>query len=331
MATVTSFEAMPHPSRSELRQFAELFEPLFHASSDEARRQAVAALSQINQVPPAVALFIGCQPIGIAAPFLTRSPALNDDTLITIARTQGAAHTRAIVRRDGLSPAVIDALVGLRHLDTGRSTDADAIRRPVEAPLGSTHAPKSNQAKIMSSSTATEREENLRRQLKELVRHLYGQESDRLGLRTLSDIQDALLVRFARERAAVDFATTLADALASSRSLAERILLDLSGHQLAITLTSLGMKAVDTAFVLCRFYPHLAVANGDVTNATALVASLDLAECDARIEAWRRADDYTFDRSRRDVDGSEPRKRASESGFGAASDTPLRSFGRARR
>ncbi|WP_425306237.1 DUF2336 domain-containing protein [Ciceribacter thiooxidans] len=132
MATVTSFENVRHPRKSELRQFAELFAPLFQASSEEARRQAVAALSQNPNVPPAVALFIASQPIAIAAPFLASSPCLSDDLLIMIARTQGAAHARAIVRRQSLSPTVIDALVGLRHsLGPSRHTDERSGTSPL--------------------------------------------------------------------------------------------------------------------------------------------------------------------------------------------------------
>ena len=58
MATVTSFQALSFPGKWELRQFAELFQPLFAGSSMEARREAVAALSQCPNVPGAVALFI---------------------------------------------------------------------------------------------------------------------------------------------------------------------------------------------------------------------------------------------------------------------------------
>lgn len=104
MATVTNFENVPLPSKTDLRQFAELFMPLFNASTDEAKREAIAALSQHPNVPSAVAFFIACQPISLAAPFLIASKCLDDDTLITIARTQGAAHARAIVRREDLSP-----------------------------------------------------------------------------------------------------------------------------------------------------------------------------------------------------------------------------------
>ncbi|MGO8485108.1 hypothetical protein AB9F39_39180, partial [Rhizobium leguminosarum] len=66
-----------------------------------------------------------------------------------------------------------------------------------------------------------------------------------LGLRTLTDIQAALLVRFARSRESTHFATALADALSASRWLAERIMLDLSGQQLATTLTSLGKVRIE--------------------------------------------------------------------------------------
>ncbi len=282
MATITSFEGMGHPSKSELRQFAELFTPVFQASSDEAKRQAVAALSQCETVPQAVALFIGCQPIAIAAPFLTSSQAIDDDTLITIARTQGAAHARAIVRRSSLSPKVIDALVGLHQAEpergmTMQEQPADVISSQAEA-----------------ETERQSREEILRQQIKQAARHLNRDDSDRLGLRSLSETQEALLVRFARERDAVQFATTLADALSSSYWLAERILLDTSGQQLAVTLVSLGMGIADAVYSLERFYPHLAERHGSVSRAWLVLDDIDSEESQARVDAWRRADSYTY-------------------------------------
>jgi uncharacterized protein (DUF2336 family) len=292
MATVTSFESLTLPTKSELRQFAELFTPLFQASSDEAKRQAVAALSQCPHVPPAVALFIGCQPIGIAAPFLASSQVIDDDTLITIARTQGAAHAKAIVRREALSPKVIDALVGLRQVEPGRAQPA-----PVDAvePLSSL-APsrQDDEADQASEALRLTREEALRRELKQIARHLADDPDDRLGLRTLSDVQEALLVRFAREREASHFATALADVLSASRWLAERIMLDLSGQQLAVTLTSVGMNFADSVFVLEHFYPHLAEIHGNVSRAWHVLDDIDPEESDERVEAWRRADSYTY-------------------------------------
>ncbi|KAA0699939.1 DUF2336 domain-containing protein [Neorhizobium sp. P12A] len=292
MATVTSFESLSHPSKSELRQFAELFTPLFQASSEEAKRQAVAALSQCAHVPPAVALFIGCQPIGIAAPFLASSQIIDDDTLITIARTQGAAHAKAIVRRESLSPKVIDALVGLRQAEPRRDPLAVDTIEPLAAP------PRTVESQVPAIEAAEpgrlEREEALRREIKQIANHLAHEPDDRLGLRTLSQVQEALLVRFAREREATHFATTLADALSASRWLAERIMLDLSGQQLAVTLTSLGMNFPDAVFVLEHFYPHLAEIKGSVSRAWHVLEDVDPYESDERVEAWRRADSYTY-------------------------------------
>jgi uncharacterized protein (DUF2336 family) len=293
MATVSSFESMPHPSKSALRQFAELFTPLFQASSDEAKRQAVAALSQCPYVPPAVALFIGCQPISIAAPFLASSQIIDDDTLITIARTQGAAHAKAIVRREQLSPRVIDALVSLRQAEPGRGGWAAGPVANKQSPLAQTslvRQPTEDEAQ----TSRLAREDALRNEIKQIARHLDDSAKDRLGLRTLSDVQEALLVRFAREREAAHFATTLADALSASIWLAERVLLDLSGQQLAVTLTSLGMGIADAAFVLERFYPHLSDMHGSVSRAWLVLDDADPEDCERRVEAWRRADRYTY-------------------------------------
>ncbi|MBV2183126.1 MAG: DUF2336 domain-containing protein [Rhizobium sp.] len=330
MATVTSFEALAYPSKSELRQFAELFTPLFHASTEEARRQAVSALSQCPNVPSAVALFIASQPISIAAPFLVSSPCLSDDLLIMIARTQGADHARAIVRREHLSPTVIDALVGLRHSEpartaapaaeaapkgeaaAGTATDAAAPFAAAETAPASTPSKTARSARTEESASpaassadaaasagaaplsAAEREEQLRDQIRRLAAHVNRPSSDRLGLRTVTAMQAALLVRFARNREGAHFATTLADILSSSRWLAERILLDLSGRQLATTLLGVGMDPAEAVFVLERLYPHLAKPATGATRAEQLWNGLAAEECEERIETWRRADSYTF-------------------------------------
>ncbi|MBD9446999.1 DUF2336 domain-containing protein [Rhizobium sp. RHZ02] len=289
MATVSSFEGLQPPTRSELRQFAELFTPLFQASSLEAKRQAVAALSQCPQIPPAVALFVGCQSIDIAAPFLTSSPAIDDETLITIARTQGSAHMKAIVSRDALSPRVIDALVGLRQAE-------QRLAAPAEVETGIVPSEPPVPASLEEAEAAARRasEEEIRNRIRELARHVSRPEGDRLGLRNLSPIQAALLVRFARNREAALFAKALASGLSASRWLAERIMLDISGQQLATTLISLGLDFRDAVFVLEKLYPHLAEPQHGVTRAWMVLDSLDLEECNARVDAWRRADSYTY-------------------------------------
>lgn len=290
MATVTSFEALSHPTRSELRQFAELFMPIFSASSDEARRQAVAALAQSPNVPAAVAFFLGSQPIAVAAPFLMTSTCLSDEALVTIARCQGTEHARAIVSRAALSPTVIDALVGLRPDISRQARSATAEPYPGSAPMEMPRA----EVDTSIDTDKRAREEDLRRRIKLLAGHVERVEGDRLGLRSLSEVQEALLVRFARNREATFLVTALSDILTTSRWLAERVLLDLSGRQLATVLKSLGMQSADATYILTRLYGHLAEATDGVSEAESLWQSLDEEECNARVEAWRRADRYTY-------------------------------------
>ncbi|WP_413397486.1 hypothetical protein [Rhizobium sp. Rhizsp42] len=187
-------------------------------------------------------------------------------------------------------------------------TDAEVVvvetiaAHPVE-PTQATE-PKQKSAQSIASPAPTEtaempvtggaREEEVRDTLRGLARHLGRDDNDRLGLRTLSTLQSALLVRFARSREAVAFATALADTLSASRWLAERIMLDTSGQQMATTLTSIGMDFSDAVFVLEKLYPHLAEAQHSVTRAWMVLDALDPEECRDRVEAWRRADSYTY-------------------------------------
>jgi uncharacterized protein (DUF2336 family) len=194
---------------------------------------------------------------------------------------------KAIVSRDSLSPRVIDALVGLRQA-APRSVAPEVVVEEVAIPTPSL-APASTD----DEDAKRHSEEEMRDRIKGLARHLARDDNDRLGLRTVSPIQAALLVRFARNREALLFASALADSLSASRWLAERIMLDMSGQQLATTLVSVGMDFRDSVLVLEKLYPHLAEPQHSVTRAWMVLDALDAEECNARVEAWRRADSYT--------------------------------------
>ena len=325
MATVTSFQALSHPGKMELKQFAELFQPLFQASSLEARRDAVAALSQSSNLPTAVTVFIASQPIAISAPFLASSPALTDEILIMIARTQGAEHAKAIVKREHLSPVVIDALVGLRHsaVPPAKTKEAPAQSDTQPAKTAETSKPMESRRVVLKGGPVIQqalpdhaeqqrlqREELLRQKLKALAHHFGPRPEDRLGKRTITALQEALLVRFARARDASSFASALSDVLSSSRWLAERILLDISGRQLATTLVGVAMNPVENVFILHRLYPHLTEEKSGISRAETLVAHLDPDECEARIESWHRADRYTFGEDRLESEGAAASKDA---------------------
>lgn len=272
MATVTSFEAMAHPGRHELKQFAELFEPVFKASSPEARRNAVAALARCPVVPQSVAWFIACQPLPIAAIFHTRSPAIDDDTLIAVARTQGSGHARAIAARANLSVKVVDALVALHqgHDSDFRIANPDYKDWPARP----------------------DRAEAVRQDLKTMVlRDTLAREAE--SEEAVEETRHALLVRFARLREIRRFSLALAELLGASHWLSDRILLDLSGVQLASALVAMGTEPADGIFVLTQVYPHLAQEAGSASRAAAIWASIDETEAEDRVAAWIRADNLT--------------------------------------
>lgn len=338
LAAVTSFEALAHPGKIEAKQFSELFPPLFEASSPEARRQAAAALSRSSHVPDAVARFLGRQPIEIAAIFLTACPVVSDEVLVEIASREGEGHARAIARRSELSPAVLDALVGLRFERQQKirsETHGAAIRPQADIILprndemnekegsgymqeeyrNETGETVEGEAKGQPAENGAdagqlrmEREEKLRQELKALARHLNPPEEDRAGLRHIQPVERALFIRFSRAGEIGLFTTALSYALSSTRWLAERILLDMSGMQLATTLVSLGMPDEEAAEVLAGIYPHLAIPEGQATRAVNLLESLDQRECDLRVDSWLRADTYSFPAAGTEK-GADPRVR----------------------
>jgi uncharacterized protein (DUF2336 family) len=280
MATVTGFESLRIPRKSDLKQFAELFEPLFLGSSNEARRQAAAALSQCAHVPESVALLIGSMPISIAAIFLTRSKAIPDRTLMSIIRQQGPAHANAIAHREDLSPSVVDALVEHRQLTAVPRADIAVTAAP--SPSASTDD--------RPSSERLARENKLREEIRALARAGSKPLHEGTRLQPIDELHQALLIRFARNGEAILFTTALADALGASRALAERILLDVSGQQLAVTLAALDFPARNLVPLLLALYPHLSDRLGSGNHAEALIWSIDRKTSVERVESWLRAD-----------------------------------------
>jgi uncharacterized protein (DUF2336 family) len=292
MATVTGFEGLRRPRRTDLKQFSELFDPLFSASSDEARRQAAAALSQCQHVPPSVALQIGNAPISIAAIFLTRSTSIDDATLLQIIRTQGQPHATAIARRDNLSVHLVDALVERRHTAAAPAMTTVAAMPAFPAARAADEAPQRQPEAMAQDMTTAKllREEKLRSDLKLLARVPQKTAPALPVIEPLDPLHEALLVRFARSGEANLFAASLSAALSSTPELGERILLDISGQQLATTLTALDMHADDSLFVLSAFYPDLGERLGGTTRGEALLASLTAETCRTRVQAWLQTD-----------------------------------------
>jgi len=111
--------------------------------------------------------------------------------------------------------------------------------------------------------------------------------------RKITELRLTQLARYAKPDQASWFATALADAMQSSYALAERIMMDISGRQLATALIAMGVPEATIRASLESFFPHLGQPSTQKTLATDLIAGLDREACAARLDAWQRADSYT--------------------------------------
>ncbi|OLP54929.1 hypothetical protein BJF92_14140 [Rhizobium rhizosphaerae] len=278
LATVTSYEALRQPRKADQRQFEELFVPLFAASSNEARRQAASALSRCQHVPQAVAYQIGSAPIAIAAPFLTASPVIDDQTLIALVRTQSIEHAEAIARRDSLSAPLIEALVERRQRISRGGLDI-ATGRLTEMPA--------RQETAAEADSQMDRDQRLRRELKAMVQRVQPQPAKaEPSLPAVDSTHAALLVRFARLGEINMLASCLSAVLNADLEVGERLVLDVSGQQLATALVALKLPIADQLTILSYLYPYLAEMVDGRTRAELLVDTLVPAECVARVAGW---------------------------------------------
>ena len=111
--------------------------------------------------------------------------------------------------------------------------------------------------------------------------------------RRIAEVRLAQLARYAKRDQETWFATALADAMEASFALAERIMMDLSGRQLATALIGLNAPESIIKSALETFFPHLGKPSAKQTLATDLISELDLESCAARLATWQRADAYT--------------------------------------
>lgn len=279
LAAIAGFEALKHPTSHDLRQFSNLFIGLYTLTSEDTRRTAAAALSRIDFLPQEVAMIVADQPIRISAPFLALSPSISDPVLLQTISRHGGAHARAISRRNTLSPKVKEALTELDDAAVARS-----IRLRHDA---GTRVPA-----LSPEALAKRRQDDdlLRNRIKEMALARISR-AEKLKQRPTEtgrpDISQ--LVKFAQASQPSRFSRLLARALGSDHSLAERILLDVSGTQLAMALQTLNMSDTEILRVLVGIYPLLAAYSGEDQHAVLVLQATDRAESARKVAAWIRA------------------------------------------
>lgn len=280
LAAIAGFEALKQPTPQDLRQFSNLFNGLFSLTKEETRRTAAAALSRIATLPQDVSKIVAEQPIRISAPFLALGPGISDPVLLHTISRHGGAHARAISRRRSLSETVKTALASLKDGAVDRS-------------LRLRHGGSSERVPALSpEKLARQRQDEdiLRDRIKAmaLVRMNRQTVMDR-NVPVKGDHDPRHLVKYAEKGDLIGFSRLLADELGSDSHLVERILMDISGTQMAMALKSLQLPDCDIVRVLAGLFPAFGGSRAENMSAQAIVSSVRLEDSKKRVDAWVRA------------------------------------------
>ncbi len=106
-----AFFAAPQRSAHEISLFDEILDKVLAEVEPLARRELADRMADLAEAPQRTLVRLASDVIEVAEPVLARSPALCDEQLEPIARTQSQAHLVAIARRKALSERLTDILV----------------------------------------------------------------------------------------------------------------------------------------------------------------------------------------------------------------------------
>jgi len=111
LAIAAAFFAAPQRSATETGLFEAIMDKVLAEVEPLARRELAERFADVADAPQRTLIRLAVDTIDVAEPVLTRSPALRDDDLEPIARTESQDHLLAIARRKTLSSRVTDILV----------------------------------------------------------------------------------------------------------------------------------------------------------------------------------------------------------------------------
>lgn len=116
-----------HFGMQHVALFDDILVGLVPATEIDTRVDLAERLSKLNNAPPTLVKQLARESeIKIAGPILSRSPLLDEPTLVDIARGKGQEHLAAISGRPTLSPSVTDVIVRRGDRDVVRSVASNS-------------------------------------------------------------------------------------------------------------------------------------------------------------------------------------------------------------
>lgn len=244
-AAVSAFCSLTRPSRRDMTQLDDLTLPLLHMVSVEARRYVAAALSECASAPPGLLSRLADDRIDIAAPLLVRSELLSDVQLIALIGKKGIGHARAIARRPGLNPTIMQLI---RALESSIPQTSIGTMPPSAAPVQVGSAAVAKPGQRLTGDDVRERLRGMMRSDKRPVRNAAVAAGDRqevfVKLREASLTGDDTF-----------FQTALADALRMNFATSRHIFVASSYSPLLAALRSLDLSEEQAYLVASTAMP----------------------------------------------------------------------------
>lgn len=270
-AAISAFCSLTRPSRREIAQLDDLTLPLFNEVSAEGLRFAAAALSECESAPPALIKRLSEAEVGIAAPLLTRSPALSDVDLISLIGRHGLPHARAIARRKSLHPAIASLIRALE-----RQTAPNSAARVRTASPAELRVVEEQPAKV---STPGKAEEETRKRLREIM--LERAPAVAAHAELYARLRDTAL-----SGNSALFQTALADALGIDFAAARAMATSSDYSSLLVGLRTLDMPEAEAFLIASSIYPRLTPQQQSIRLFLDRYRQLNREEASRKVARW---------------------------------------------
>ena len=112
------FESTPDADSDASHQFDDVLSTLAQQAAVEAREELSERFADADHAPRGLIMQLAQDAIEVAAPILSRSSALSDDDLLSLAEEAGQGHLKAISQRPEVSESLSEAIVRRGDDDT---------------------------------------------------------------------------------------------------------------------------------------------------------------------------------------------------------------------
>lgn len=292
-------------------EFLQSFNLLIDKVSFSTRQIVARTLAHSHFAPRSIVLYLAMEPLEIALPILSHSPALGQLDMLRIADKLGSEHATVIAARPDIGPSLVKHLEQMNDADV-QTTLTENKTLFVSAEARSANAmfeeiETRNHAPIKSKSSGSENLTGSADELNSAEKALLVAAS-RGGRSVLPDHEESARRPMAREMEnSFDFGTAF-EKMARTRShqgmavlmqkrfnlsldTAYQVLQDETGDTLAVLLCAADVNAARANRIQLLANPAIGLSSTNAQRAVEFYAQLDSQNCRIAVDLWPKAKD----------------------------------------